>query len=178
MSIQPDELWKRITPEVRERILRENWHSHDARWFLKTSLECGFDLANKLNKTTVKSMAKTEMRRLLQAIGYDDVNTIEDLVEVIGITFELYFPRPLLEGEVKAVNENLIVGIVSECLVFEEVKRAGVVREYECACGYRFEGWLEACGFNSEVRISKSLMRGDPVCEISISSISRISTGK
>ena len=39
MDIQPDELGKKLTPEVRERILRDNWHSHDARWFLKVSQE-------------------------------------------------------------------------------------------------------------------------------------------
>ena len=175
MSIQPSELWKKLTPDVREAILRDNWHSHDARWFLKTGLECGFDLANRLNKTTLKSMAKTEMRRILQAIDNDVIETIEDLVEVIKIALEFYFPRPLLESEIKTVTENSVVGIVNRCLVFEEVKKAGVVAEYECACGCRFEGWLESCGFNSEVNIVKSLMRGDSFCEISLSSISRMS---
>lgn len=174
MGIQLDELRKRLPSEVRERILRENWHSHDARWFLKVSLEYGFDVANKLNKSTLRSMARTEMRRLLEATKCSQVETVDDFVKLTDIAFEVYVPLALLEAETRVTGEGSFTAIVKKCFVFEEAGRAGVTETYECACGYRFEGWAEACGLRGELKILRSLMRGDPFCEISISSISSI----
>ncbi len=65
MGLQADELRKRLTPEIRENVLRENWFAHDARWFLKVSEELGFDAGNRLNQITLRSMAKTYMKRII-----------------------------------------------------------------------------------------------------------------
>jgi len=51
----------KLTAEQREKILRENWVSHDGRWFLKTAQELGFDVANRLNQIVIRSMGKTEL---------------------------------------------------------------------------------------------------------------------
>jgi hypothetical protein len=173
LDMHMDELKRRLTPEVRERILRENWHSHDARWFLKVGMECGFEVPNKLNQATLKSMVRTEMRRLLQAVGSPEVKSAGDFAELVGIACEVYFPPPMLEPEVKSIAVDSVAGVIKRCIVHEEVSRAGVAGIYECACGYRHEGWLEACGLRGDVRIVKSMLRGDPACEISVSSVSR-----
>jgi len=173
MSLSPDELRRNLPPEARERILRENWHSHDARWFLKVAVECGFDLANRLNQVTLRSMARTEMKRLMEAAGCNGVETMEGLTHLVDLACEIYFAPPMLEAEVKATGRDSIAGTVTRCLVQEEVDRAGVRGLYECACGSRHEGWLEACGFTGEVRIVKSMLRGDSCCEVSMTSIAR-----
>jgi hypothetical protein len=43
----------KLTAEQREKILRENWWSHDGRWFLKAAQELGFDVANRLNQKSL-----------------------------------------------------------------------------------------------------------------------------
>ncbi len=174
MSIKPDELRKRLPPEVRAEIMRDNWISHDARWFLKVGTECGFETANKLNKAILKSMAKTEMRRLMNATGCGEIGDAEELVELVNIAFDVYFPPSMIDWVSKATGKDSIVGIVNRCYVHEEVKRAGVTGMYECACGHRLEGWLAACDLKGEVRIVKSLMREDPICEVLGTSICRL----
>lgn len=172
MAVQPDELRRKLTPKVREGILRDNWHSHDARWYLKVALECGFDVANKLNKDAAKSMGRTEMKRLLDAIGSGEVSTAEDFARAIEIVSELYYPPPLLEGEIKVTGGDSLTCITTKCYGFEEVRKAGGLGTYECACGHKSEGWLEGCGLKGEVSILRSMMHGDPFCEMSVSSIS------
>jgi len=169
MTLQPDELKKRLTPEVRESILRDNWHSHDARWFLKVSQEFGFDVGNRLNQITLKSMAKTDMRRVLEAIDCRKIESLDDVVTVFRIAQELYWPRPMFQGEPRVAGTNSVSVEVTRCPTFEEVKKAGIVGIYQCPCAIRFESWSEACGLGGEAKIVRSIMRGDPVCEITLS---------
>jgi hypothetical protein len=173
-----DDLRKRLTAEVLQRILSENWFSHDARWFLKVSAEYGFDVGNRLNQTTLKSMAKTEMRRLLEATGYGDIESGVDFAQMVELALAVYFPPPMLVGEVNTVDRDSVKGTITRCLVFDEVRKAGITGIYECACGCRHEGWLEACDLQGQVKIEKSMMRGDPVCEIAVTSISRVPRGE
>jgi hypothetical protein len=169
MALQPDELKKRLTPEVRESILRDNWHSHDARWFLKVSQEFGFDVGNRLNQITLKSMAKTDMRRVLEAIDCRKIESLNDVVTVFRIAQELYWPRPMFQGEPRVAGATSVSVEVTRCPTFEEVKKAGIVGIYQCPCAIRFESWSEACGLGGEAKIVRSIMRGDPVCEITLS---------
>jgi hypothetical protein len=169
MTLQPDELKKRLTPEVRESILRDNWHSHDARWFLKVSQEFGFDVGNRLNQITLKSMAKTDMRRVLEAMDCRKIESLDDVVTVFRIAQELYWPRPVFQGEPKVTGADSVAVEVSRCPTFEEVKKAGIVGIYQCPCAIRFESWSEACGLSGQSKIVRSIMRGDPVCEIALS---------
>lgn len=175
MAIEPDKLRERLTPEVKAQLLCQNWASHDARWYLKVGLECGFDVANKLNKDAIRSIGRTEIKRLLKATQSSEIKTAEDFVKIQKIACEVYFPPPMLEGEIKVTGEDSFVGITTKCYGFEEVRKAGGMKTYECACGARHEGWLAACGLRGEVRILRSMMQGDPVCEIMVSSISPMS---
>ena len=171
--MEPEELRERLTPEVKERMMRENWHAHDARWFLKVGVECGFDVANKLNIATVKSMGKTEMKRLLEAMQIGGAENAGDFAKLAAIACETFFSPQMLEAETTANGVDFMKAIIRKCFVFEEVKKAGMTGIYECACGCRHEGWLEGCGLEGEVKILRSMMKGAPFCEIEVSSIAR-----
>ena len=172
MGIQPDALRKKLTPEVRERILRDNWHSHDARWFLKVSQELGFDVANRLNQITLMSHNKTDLKRVLQAVEFQKIENTNDFIMIFEIAADLYFPRPMLEIEMKATSTDSSAITITKCPTFEEVKRAGIIGLYECTCWIRVESWLDACDLDGQVKIQRSMMQGDSICEILISSIS------
>jgi len=174
MGLQPDELRKRLTPEVRENILRDNWHSHDARWFLKVSQELGFDVGNRFNQITLRSMAKTDMKRVLQAIDCQTIESPDDVATVFEIAQDLYFPRPMFEGEIKVAATDSVMVTIKRCPTLEELKKAGAIGVYQCTCGIRFESWLAACGLSGVASILRSMMRGDSLCEVSLSSISRL----
>lgn len=157
----------KLTATQRQEIMRQNWISHDARWFLKTAQELGFDVANRLNHIVIRSMGKTEVKRWAQAVGLQGVKDIGQVVGVFDVVNKLYFPEQVYC--LRVLQENFFVGVVSRCFVAEMVRQAGATNLYECACAARFEGWLEACGFSGAVTISKSIMKGKPECEILIS---------
>ena len=72
----------KLTDEERRKILKENWFSHDGRWFLKAAQELGFDVANRQNQIVARSMGKTEAKRFLIDANFGEVKKIEDLQHI------------------------------------------------------------------------------------------------
>lgn len=139
-----------LTPEQRENILRDIWILHDARWFLKSIGEFGFDTATKLNLTVVKSIGKTEIKRLVAATDYGKINNIEDFKAIMEIAAAVYFPEEH-KYELKVLDKNSFLGHVLECYVYKNVSKAGTTDIYQCAAKPRFESWLEAFGLEGEI---------------------------
>lgn len=154
----------KLTAEQREEILRDNWNSHDARWYLKVAQELGFDVANRLNHIVIRSMGKTEMKRLAQAVGVEKVSDVQKLMEVFDMMLELYFPQQVYQQRIK--HKKRFRSTVTKCFVAEMVLRAGAADVYDCACAARFEGWLAALGLKGGASIERSMLRGEPTCEI------------
>ncbi len=69
----------KLTPEQKERLLRNIWLLHDGRWFLKSVERFGFDTATELNLGVVKSIARTEMKQLLAETDFGEVRNTKDL---------------------------------------------------------------------------------------------------
>ena len=72
-----------LTPRQREKILRDIWILNDARWFLKSTGEVGFDTATRLNQMVAKSMGKTEIKRLMAEANYGEIKNIEDFKRLL-----------------------------------------------------------------------------------------------
>jgi hypothetical protein len=155
----------KLTAEQREKILKENWFSHDGRWFLKVAQELGFDVANRLNQIVARSMGKTEAKRFLIESNFGEVKKIEDLQYLFTEGCRLYYPKEH-EFEFKIMDKNAILGIVTRCVAFDAVKKAGATDLYQCSCATRHGAWLEAFGLDGEAFIRKSMMKGDDICEI------------
>jgi hypothetical protein len=155
----------KLTSDRREKILKDNWFSHDGRWFLKVAQELGFDVANRLNQIVAKSMGKTEAKRFLIESNFGEVKNIEDLQYIFTEGCRLYYPKEH-EFEFKIVDKNTLVGIVTRCIAFDAVKKTGTTDVYQCSCVIRHGAWLEAFGLDGEAFIRKSMMKGDNVCEI------------
>ena len=154
----------KLTAEQREEILRDNWNSHDARWYLKVAQELGFDVANRLNHIVIRSMGKTEMKRLAQAVGVEKVSDVQELLEVFDMMMELYFPQQVYQQRIE--HKKRFRNTVTKCFVAEMVLQAGAADVYDCACAARFEGWLAGLGLEGKSFIEKSMVKGEPVCEI------------
>ena len=56
-------------------------------------------------------------------------------------------------------------GIVEKCYIWKEVEKSKEASEYECACNFRHQGWLQALGVNGKIVPLKRISEGDEVCE-------------
>jgi len=156
-----------LNPAEREKLLRELWWAHDARWFLKVAGELGFDTANRLNKAVIRSMGKTEAKELMTRTGAQ-IADIGDIVEIIRTGGEIYWPEEH-KYEMEVVGDNLIIGRVLQCYVWANVKKAGeaALAYYRCAAPTRFRGWVDAFGVPGEVIASSDVDECNGSCEIS-----------
>jgi len=154
-----------LTSGQKEKILRNIWILHDARWFIKSIGEFGFDAATKLNLTVVKSIGKTEMKLLMAEIDYGEIKNIEDFKAIMESAADLYFPEEH-KYEFKILDENSFLGHVLECYVHKNVSKAGTTDIHQCAAKQRFDSWLEALGLEGEVIADKNTNNCNGTCKI------------
>jgi len=155
----------KLAPEQREKILRNIWILHDARWFLKSIEEFGFDTATKLNLAVTKSFAKTEIKQLIAETDYGEIQNIEDLKSLLEIFADLYFPEEH-KYEFKNLDNNSLLGHVLERYVHKNVSKAGITDIHQCAAKTRFDSWLEALGLEGEVVADKNTNNCNGTCKI------------
>lgn len=154
-----------LTPKQREKILRDIWILNDARWFLKSTREVGFDTATRLNQMVAKSMGKTEIKRLMAEANYGEIKNIEDFKTIMEIAAALYFPEEH-KYEIEILDKDSLLGHVLECYVHKNVSRAGSTAIHQCAAKARFDSWLEALGLEGDVIAEKNTNNCNGSCNI------------
>ena len=155
----------KLTPEQKERLLRNIWLLQDGRWFLKSVERFGFDTATELNLAVVKSIARTEMKQLLAETDFGEVRNIKDLQALMETAALLYFPQEH-KYEFKVVDSNTFIGYVLECYVHKMVSKAGTTAIHQCAAKLRFDSWCQAMGLDGEVINEKDTSNCNGTCEI------------
>lgn len=155
----------KLTPEQKEKLLRNIWLLHDGRWFLKSVMQFGFDTATRLNLEVVGSIGKTEMKQLLDETGFGEVRNIDDLKSLMEIASPLYFPEEH-KYEFEVVDDKTFVGHVLECYVHKMVSKAGTTDIHQCAARLRFDSWLKAMNFDGEVVNEKDTNNCNGTCDI------------
>jgi len=155
----------KLTPEQKERLLRNIWLLHDGRWFLKSVERFGFDTATELNLGVVKSIARTEMKQLLAETDFGEVRNIKDLQALMETAALLYFPQEH-KYEFKVVDSNTFIGYVLECYVHKMVSKAGTTAIHQCAAKLRFDSWFQAMGLDGEVINERDTSNCNGSCEI------------
>jgi len=155
----------KLTPEQKEKLLRNIWLLHDGRWFLKSIVQFGFDTATKLNLEVVESIGKTEMKQLIAETGFGEIKNIDDLKALIEIAAPLYFPEEH-KYEIKVVDDSTLLGHVLECYVHKMVSKTGTTEIYQCAARLRFDSWLKGLGLKGEVINEKNTNNCNGTCDI------------
>lgn len=143
-----------MEPAQREKLLRDLWVLCDARWFLKSALDLGPEVANKMNLTVVGSFGKTEIGRLLSASNFGPVNDIQDFKELLEYASALYFP-PEHVYEFEALDHSTLIGRILDCYVHKAVCEANGTGFYTCAAQTRLNAWLAGCGLKGQVEVDK-----------------------
>ena len=129
-----------------KELLRKCWYTHDARWFMSVAQEFGLEAANRLNKRTCRALGEAEMRRLIKALGIAAPTDMRELVRVVKTAFRLFTPPPLMELEVRMIDDRSWEGWMKSCFIHDNVVKAGIGPFYVCAAIDRIQGWHEALG--------------------------------
>ncbi len=154
-----------LTPEQRERLIRNSWISHDGQWVLKTAQEFGLDAASKLNQAAAKSLGKIEIKRLMAATKWGEIKNAADFKRLVDIACDLYMPVEH-KYEIEQVDDTSVLGRVIDCYVYKNVSKAGATNYFHCAGKYRFTGWLEGCALKGEVIAERDMDNCKGTCEI------------
>jgi hypothetical protein len=135
-----------LSDEQEKELLRRCWYSHDARWYMAVAQEFGVEAANRLNKRACRALGEAEMRRLVKALGIAGPTTVQELVQVIEAAFRLFVPPPLMELEIRVVDDRSWEGWMKRCFIYDNIKKAGIGSFYICAALDRIQGWHDALG--------------------------------
>ncbi len=148
-------------------MVRKNWMSHDAKWQMAVVREFGWESGNKLNQEVIKQMAKTMMYRYLKFTKINEIENIQAFVKIWNEVVDLFWPS---NGNYKFYinSPKEIQVVITKCPVYDNVKRAGVADNYECACNAFREGLFSAINLEFNQEIGKCLKKGDDKCEINV----------
>jgi hypothetical protein len=138
-----------LTATEREELLRRSWMATDGLWFYQTAQALGLDGANEANIQVVREFARQEMRRLMRALGIENVKTTEQYHELIRTATELYLGSLFASDE--SIHGDAHEIEVTTCFAYKGVKRAGIEKEYHCGPGERLTGWLQSMGLSARI---------------------------
>ncbi len=110
-------------------------------------------------------MGKVITYRLLNAVGTSQVNTIEEMQTIFDTIMELCYPAPRLIYHFEQKSDSSLLAVMEFCSIYENVKKAGIADQYECACSAMHLGWCDAMKIEAEEEITKSFKKGDESCE-------------
>lgn len=155
----------RLSPDQRERILRELWILNDGRWFVKTSQEHGFDEATRLNLMVVESFGRSETRLLMQEAGIKGIADAEELAAYLRLASDLFLP-PKHKRQFRILDENTVLAQVSDCNLYRHLTAAGTAQRHQCGAHTRFSAWLQALGVRGRVEVTGSSATCEGACEV------------
>ena len=135
-----------LSDQQEKELLRRCWYMHDARWFMFVAQEFGLEAANRVNKRACHALGEAEMRSFVKALGITAPTTMQELVPVIRAAFRLFTPPPLMDLEVRVVDDRSWEGWMKRCFIHDNVMKAGIGASYVCAAIDRIYGWHDALG--------------------------------
>ncbi|MFX1258142.1 MAG: hypothetical protein ACFFAN_09800 [Promethearchaeota archaeon] len=161
-----ENLLSTIDANEKIEILRKNWMSHDARYQMAIVREFGWEKGNKLNKVIIHDMGKVMMYRLMNALDISKVKSIDELKALCLCAICFYYPEPIFSYHIEEISETDLLGVVDKCSTYDNIKKIGVVNQYECGCFAMRSGWYKALGMEVEEILLTCLKNGDKKCKI------------
>jgi hypothetical protein len=145
-----------ISKEDMKDYLAKGWLTHDGMWFYNTYKKFGIDVANKLNKEAVESMAPFEAERTKRVLGIEDqgIKSFNELKELLLRALELVLPHSTfgrIHFSVPSRNTIHWEWENKECFAYKGMERIRIANKYKCAVIFRIECWLNALGVKHAV---------------------------
>ena len=135
-----------LPAETREDLIRRAWYSHDARWYMLVAREFGFEVANRLNHAAVRAIGELEATRLARATGTSPARSVDDFLAFMDGGRQIYVAPPLIELAARKTSEHEYEIDITRCFVAQNITKAGIGDQYECAVFDRVQGWHNALG--------------------------------
>ena len=159
-----------IPPEKKARMLALLAMAWDGQWFLKVHDEYGWKAAVQLNARVRVAFGRTEMRRMLRALGKRAADDLEDAARIIGA----YFREVLAAGFHARFNVegNRAEVTVAKCAALLGSKRAELERHDQAcvACPGLWQAYFEVLLPDTpvEVKVKEQMGHGATRCHIVI----------
>ena len=157
-----------VNNEKKIEILRKNWMSHEARYQMAIVQELGWERANDINKSVIYKMGKLMMYRLMNTLEISHIDNIDDFKDICLTAQEFYYPPPIFSVYLNRESDTSLSGTVEKCGTIDNVKRLGVLDQYECGCFAMRSGWYKALGMDVEEKLGNCIKNGDNACEITL----------
>ncbi len=154
-----------LSSSQKEKILRDIVVALDARWFLKTTAEAGFDAATRINFSVNESIGKTEIRRMLAELGHGSVRDMKDFKKLMETGCALFFPDDH-KYALEIIDADTLVGHVLDCYVYRNVSKAGAAGIYRCSAANRFRAWLNGFGIEGDISTDGDSKTCNGACNI------------
>jgi hypothetical protein len=148
--------------------LRRLWWLHDSFWHAALVKELGFEQANRINFEVAERIARMMTNQLLRERLIERPRSIQDLMSIYKVFWKNAFFDNLYINDPISYDGNTAVWYGSKCYVYEAVKKAGMLADYQCGCQALRDGVMKALRLKPLHEIKESLVRGDGRCVIEI----------
>jgi hypothetical protein len=150
--------------ELKE-LLNKGWMTHDAMWFRYCLQEFGIEKTNIINKTAIRAMAATEVKRIQKAMDVDKPESFQDLKLLFNSVMSIAL-GDFMNFAYSFPAHNMIHTESSPCFAYEGLKALGVMDHYECGVKVRIDSWLDTLDIRYEVEpeVTYCMMYTDGKC--------------
>jgi hypothetical protein len=140
----------RLSFDTQKDLLVKGWMSHDARWFMAVGEHFGIDAANRLNQIAARELGRVEMKRFMKALTLSPPKDMDEYLALKKAAKSLYGPD-LIEYEIIILDSQSYEVCLKRCFAYENILRAGIKDQFECAIFARLQGWIDAQGLGHEL---------------------------
>jgi len=140
-----DSMPNNLSFDTQKDLLVKGWMSHDARWFMAVAEHFGIESANRLNQIVARELGRVEMKRLMKVLTLSQLKNMEEYLSLKKAALSLY-GRDLAEYEIRVLDTQSYTMHMKRCFAYENIVRAGIKDQYECAVFARIQGWMDAQG--------------------------------
>ena len=156
-------------PELRNLDqIRRIWWLHDSFWHAALLRELGFEQANRINLEATEKASRMLTNMLLREKLIQRPKSIEELMQVFKCFWKNAFFDGLYIKEPIAYHEDTATWVGSRCHAYDSLRRAKLLKGYECGCQGVRNGVMKALRLKPLHEIKESLVKGHGRCVIKI----------
>ena len=151
--------------EELKELLIKGWMTHDGMWFLHCLQECGIEKTNRINRAAIRSMAQVETKRVMEAFGLKNVETLAGVKEFIDRMFQVA-KADFMKFSYLFIAPDVLRIKMESCFAYDGMSRMGVAAEYQCGIFERIETWFKTLGvdYALEPEVEGCLMHRTGTC--------------
>lgn len=140
------------------------WWLHDGFWYQEVARRFGFEAANEINKTVLKTLATRVARSVVKSYG-KSFTEWHEVVDAYCKSAELMCPAEGLEFTSTITGPGTFKIEIFRNFALDALRKAGTLDKYDCPCLSLREGWFQGLGVHAvENRIEECMCKGGKAC--------------